>query len=195
MIQLLADRYPYHEDLRLDGLAAREQSVLRGILSGLSNRKIADQIGVSEGTVKATLQQLFKKTGVRNLKPACEDLTRRNGDQPDGHIRKIFLHRLRRDTVPERYGRATRWTLVLAKSCCSVFLTVLSDISIRLAIFIRQTLNQRRKTLSLASSGPFVRHCRNPAALRQPVSSATSAIIAATLRSRSFLIRKPTSTV
>ena len=65
VIQLLADRYPYHEDLQLNALAAREQSVLRGILSGLSNRKIADQIGVSESTVKATLQQLFKKTGVR----------------------------------------------------------------------------------------------------------------------------------
>ncbi len=65
VIQFLADRYPHHEDLRLDTLAEREQAVLRGILSGLTNRKIADQIGASESTVKATLQQLFDKTGVR----------------------------------------------------------------------------------------------------------------------------------
>src|SRR5579863_4956187 len=41
VIQLLADRYPHHEDLRLDALAEREQAVLRGILNGLTNRKIA----------------------------------------------------------------------------------------------------------------------------------------------------------
>jgi DNA-binding NarL/FixJ family response regulator len=64
-IQLLADRYPHHEDLRLDSLAEREQAVLKGILGGLTNRRIADQIGASESTVKATLQQLFDKTGVR----------------------------------------------------------------------------------------------------------------------------------
>jgi DNA-binding NarL/FixJ family response regulator len=65
IIQFLADRYPHHEDLRLDSLAVREQAVLRGILSGLTNRRIAQQIGASESTVKATLQQLFDKTGVR----------------------------------------------------------------------------------------------------------------------------------
>jgi two-component system, NarL family, nitrate/nitrite response regulator NarL len=65
VIQFLADRYPHHEDVRLDTLAERERAVLRGILGGLTNRKIADQIGTSESTVKATLQQLFDKTGVR----------------------------------------------------------------------------------------------------------------------------------
>jgi len=65
VIQFLADRYPHHEDVRFETLAEREQAVLRGILSGLTNRKIADRIGASESTVKATLQQLFDKTGVR----------------------------------------------------------------------------------------------------------------------------------
>jgi two-component system, NarL family, nitrate/nitrite response regulator NarL len=64
-IQHLADRYPYYEDLRLDTLAERQQAVLKGILGGLTNRRIAEQIGASESTVKATLQQLFDKTGVR----------------------------------------------------------------------------------------------------------------------------------
>ncbi len=65
LIRFLADRYPHHEDIRMDSLAEREQAVLRGILNGLTNRRIADQIGASESTVKATLQNLFEKTGVR----------------------------------------------------------------------------------------------------------------------------------
>jgi len=46
-------------------LTAREQQVLRGIFEGLSNKEIAVQVGVSEGAIKATLQQLFQKTRVR----------------------------------------------------------------------------------------------------------------------------------
>jgi len=46
-------------------LTAREQQVLRSVLEGLSNKEIAFQIGVSQSSVKATLQQLFDKTGVR----------------------------------------------------------------------------------------------------------------------------------
>jgi two-component system nitrate/nitrite response regulator NarL len=65
VIQLLANRYPHYEDLHINGLAGREQAVLKGVLDGLTNRRIADQIGASEATVKATLQQLFQKTGVR----------------------------------------------------------------------------------------------------------------------------------
>jgi len=47
------------------GLTPREQEVLRGILEGLTNRDIAQHIGVSLSSVKASLQQLFDKTGVR----------------------------------------------------------------------------------------------------------------------------------
>jgi DNA-binding NarL/FixJ family response regulator len=65
VIQVLAERYPHHEELNLNALAQRQQAVLKGVLDGLTNRKIADQIGASEATVKATLQQLFDKTGVR----------------------------------------------------------------------------------------------------------------------------------
>lgn len=65
LIRFLAERYPQHEDIRMDSLGEREQAVLRGILNGLTNRRIADQIGASESTVKATLQNLFEKTGVR----------------------------------------------------------------------------------------------------------------------------------
>jgi two-component system, NarL family, nitrate/nitrite response regulator NarL len=43
----------------------REQQVLSAVFEGLANKEIAARIGVSEGSVKSTLQQLFSKTGVR----------------------------------------------------------------------------------------------------------------------------------
>jgi two-component system nitrate/nitrite response regulator NarL len=42
----------------------RERQVLSYVLEGLANKEIAARIGVSESSVKATLQQLFSKTGV-----------------------------------------------------------------------------------------------------------------------------------
>jgi DNA-binding NarL/FixJ family response regulator len=46
-------------------LTAREQQVLRSVFEGLTNKEIAYNIGVSQSSVKATMQQLFEKTGVR----------------------------------------------------------------------------------------------------------------------------------
>jgi DNA-binding NarL/FixJ family response regulator len=46
-------------------LTEREQQVLRSVFEGLANKQIADRLQVSESSVKATLQQLFEKTGVR----------------------------------------------------------------------------------------------------------------------------------
>jgi two-component system, NarL family, nitrate/nitrite response regulator NarL len=65
VLRLLADRYPQYDVRLLGKLTNREQSVLEGVVAGLSNRKIGDQLGVSESSVKATLQQLFTKSGVR----------------------------------------------------------------------------------------------------------------------------------
>lgn len=45
--------------------STRESAVLRGVLEGLANKEIADELSVSESSVKATLQRLFHKTGVR----------------------------------------------------------------------------------------------------------------------------------
>lgn len=42
----------------------RERLVLSCVFEGLANKEIAERIGVSESSVKATLQQLFSKTGV-----------------------------------------------------------------------------------------------------------------------------------
>ncbi len=46
-------------------LSDREQKVLVGILAGLTNKKIGNNLGLSEGSVKASVQQLFHKAGVR----------------------------------------------------------------------------------------------------------------------------------
>lgn len=43
----------------------RERQVLSYIFEGLANKEIAGRIGISESLVKAILQQLFAKTGVR----------------------------------------------------------------------------------------------------------------------------------
>jgi DNA-binding NarL/FixJ family response regulator len=46
-------------------LTDRDRSALRFVLQGLSNREISEQLGISEGAVKASLHLLFDKLGVR----------------------------------------------------------------------------------------------------------------------------------
>jgi two-component system nitrate/nitrite response regulator NarL len=46
-------------------LTDRDKQVIRGVLEGLSNKEIAANLAVSETAVKASLQQIFAKTGVR----------------------------------------------------------------------------------------------------------------------------------
>jgi DNA-binding NarL/FixJ family response regulator len=66
VIQLMADRVDQRDEERINPLLTeREQQVLRGIFEGLTNKEIGARLGVTDGAVKATLQQLFQKTGVR----------------------------------------------------------------------------------------------------------------------------------
>jgi two-component system nitrate/nitrite response regulator NarL len=46
-------------------LTERERRIMRSLLEGLSNKEIGAELKVSESAVKAALQQLFAKTGVR----------------------------------------------------------------------------------------------------------------------------------
>lgn len=46
-------------------LTDRERQVLSFVFEGLANKQIADRLEISESAVKASLQQLFGKTGVR----------------------------------------------------------------------------------------------------------------------------------
>ncbi len=47
-------------------LTARQRRVLQGVFDGLTNKQIATALDVSEPSVKATLQQLFRKARVRS---------------------------------------------------------------------------------------------------------------------------------
>jgi two-component system nitrate/nitrite response regulator NarL len=46
-------------------LTDRELAVLQHVLDGLMNKEIAERLEISESAVKASLQQVFAKTGVR----------------------------------------------------------------------------------------------------------------------------------
>jgi len=46
-------------------LTTRQSEVLRGILDGLANKEIAWKLKTSETSVKAVIQELFRKAGVR----------------------------------------------------------------------------------------------------------------------------------
>ena len=52
-------------DQRRSKLSERERQVLSFVFEGLANKQIADRLQVSEAAIKASLQQLFAKTGVR----------------------------------------------------------------------------------------------------------------------------------
>jgi DNA-binding NarL/FixJ family response regulator len=70
IIQLLVDRlinrYPTLEVQRFSGpLEDRERNVLMGIVGGLTNRMIGNNMGLSESNVKNIVQRLFGKAGVK----------------------------------------------------------------------------------------------------------------------------------
>ena len=69
IIQLLADKLVDLPQLGDRGsgrpLTDRQEKVLLGILGGLTNREIGGNIGLSEGTVKSVVRQLFLRAGVR----------------------------------------------------------------------------------------------------------------------------------
>ena len=50
---------------RRSKLTERERQVLSFVFEGMANKQIADRLQISETAVKASLQQLFAKTGVR----------------------------------------------------------------------------------------------------------------------------------
>jgi two-component system, NarL family, nitrate/nitrite response regulator NarL len=50
---------------RTQPLTSRQSEVLRGILDGLTNKEIAWNLKSSESSVKAVIQELFNKAGVR----------------------------------------------------------------------------------------------------------------------------------
>jgi DNA-binding NarL/FixJ family response regulator len=62
---LISDSRRRSGEVKQESLSARERGVLRGVFEGLSNKEIGQRLSISEGSVKASLQQLFARTGVR----------------------------------------------------------------------------------------------------------------------------------
>ena len=65
VIQQMADALQGDQQSPPRTFTQREDQVLRGVFEGLINKEIAAKIGMSEDSVKATLKQLFLKTGAR----------------------------------------------------------------------------------------------------------------------------------
>jgi two-component system response regulator DctR len=51
---------------RLEALTAREREVMEGVLRGLPNKAIADELGLAVRTVEVHRARLFEKMGVRS---------------------------------------------------------------------------------------------------------------------------------
>jgi DNA-binding NarL/FixJ family response regulator len=65
MIQFLVNHLPLIGNRGFPHtLTDREREVLNGVLEGMTNRRIAANLGLSEGTVKATIQALFRQFNV-----------------------------------------------------------------------------------------------------------------------------------
>jgi DNA-binding NarL/FixJ family response regulator/DNA-binding winged helix-turn-helix (wHTH) protein len=64
---ILGNSFPedVHENRRIPSLTTRERMVLMYVSEGWSNKEIGDYLQCSEAAVKAVLQQLFAKLGVR----------------------------------------------------------------------------------------------------------------------------------
>jgi len=62
-------------------LTRREKEVLSFVFEGLTNKEIGDRLNVSESAVKATLQNLFHKTGVRTRSQLVRVALERYRDQ------------------------------------------------------------------------------------------------------------------
>lgn len=54
-----------HQEKKTPHLTSRQHEVLSGIFNGLTNKEIAAKLKVSESSVKAVIQELFHKAGVR----------------------------------------------------------------------------------------------------------------------------------
>jgi DNA-binding NarL/FixJ family response regulator len=65
ILRTMSDARGLDSPVRVRSLTERQRQVLRSILDGLTNKEIAARMQTSETAVKATVQELFHKAGVR----------------------------------------------------------------------------------------------------------------------------------
>ncbi len=70
-------------------LSQREQAVLKGVFEGLTNKEIGAELAISESYVKAVLQQLFAKTGVRTRSQLVRVALEKHVDYGDAFARDL----------------------------------------------------------------------------------------------------------
>src|SRR3546814_19089563 len=69
-------------------LASREVDILTLVSGGLRNREIGDRLGLTEGTVKWYMQQIYDKLGVRR-RPQAVIRARQLGLLPRSEERRV----------------------------------------------------------------------------------------------------------
>ena len=67
---------------RLSGLTVREAQTLTLIAEGMSNKQIARQLGISDGTVKVYVKNLLRKRDAKTRLELAASVHRRGLDQP-----------------------------------------------------------------------------------------------------------------
>jgi two-component system nitrate/nitrite response regulator NarL len=55
-----------HTGATMNSLTSREREIVFALAKGFSNKNIGRQLGVSEGTVKVHLHNIYTKLGVKN---------------------------------------------------------------------------------------------------------------------------------
>lgn len=70
-----------HAEASAEDLTDRQRQVLRLVFEGMANKEIANRIGVSESSVKATLQQLFSKMAVHTRSQLVRVVLEHHKDQ------------------------------------------------------------------------------------------------------------------
>ena len=79
------------------GLSGREQLIVGLIVDGLSNKEIAAQLHISEQTVRAHIQRLFRKLGAASQLAMKQVTFRHEGTDPEPVKFRSGTRSLRRD--------------------------------------------------------------------------------------------------
>ena len=73
-----ADAPPFYGDNPVDPLTPREIEVLQAMAAGFSNRQIAQQLILAEGTVKFYVHSVLEKLGVHSRTQAILEAKKQN---------------------------------------------------------------------------------------------------------------------
>jgi DNA-binding NarL/FixJ family response regulator len=71
MVERLAEARPRHQVETIEPLAPREKAILAMVVRGAPNKAIAVALGMSEGTVKAHLRNIYRKLDVESRAAAA----------------------------------------------------------------------------------------------------------------------------